>query len=108
MQKATSSKSILRILSLALVLLMSVGMLGVGVSAEPVSPLKGTSVTLGSELVVNFYAEVANTEGAAMTFCVNEDTKTLVVGLGNDMITPDALGPEVVSQLMVTNHIKTY
>jgi len=39
---------------------------------------------------------------------VTEDTKTLVVGLGNDMITPDALGPEVVSQLMVTNHIKTY
>lgn len=39
---------------------------------------------------------------------ISEDTKTLVVGLGNDMITPDALGPEVVSQLMVTNHIKTY
>lgn len=39
---------------------------------------------------------------------VTENTKTLVVGLGNDMITPDALGPKVVSQLMVTNHIKTY
>ena len=39
---------------------------------------------------------------------VTESTKTLVVGLGNDMITPDALGPKVVSQLMVTNHIKTY
>lgn len=39
---------------------------------------------------------------------IKNDTKTLVVGLGNDMITPDALGPEVVSRLMVTNHIKTY
>lgn len=39
---------------------------------------------------------------------LTETTKTLVVGLGNDMITPDALGPKVVSQLMVTNHIKTY
>ena len=39
---------------------------------------------------------------------VTENTKTLVVGLGNDMITPDALGPKVISQLMVTNHIKTY
>lgn len=39
---------------------------------------------------------------------ITEDTKTLVVGLGNDMITPDALGPKVISQLMVTNHIKTY
>ena len=79
MQKATSNKSILRILSLALVLLMSVSMLGVGVSAEPASPLKGTSVSLGSELVVNFYAEVTDTEGAAMTFCVKEDTKTVPV-----------------------------
>ena len=79
MQKATSHKSILRILSLALVLLMSVGMLGVGVSAEPANPLKGTSVSLGSELVVNFYAEVTDTEGAAMTFCVEEDTKTVSV-----------------------------
>lgn len=39
---------------------------------------------------------------------ITEHTKTLVVGLGNDMITPDALGPKVISQLMVTNHIKTY
>ena len=79
MQKATSNKSILRILSLALVLLLSVSMLGVWVSAESASPMKGTSVTLGSELVVNFYAEVANTEGAAMTFRVNGATQTVPV-----------------------------
>lgn len=79
MQKATSNKSILRILSLALVLLLSVSMLGVWVSAESASPLKGTSVTLGSELAVNFYAEVANTENAAMTFRVNGTTQTVPV-----------------------------
>ena len=79
MQKATSKKSILRIVSLALVLLLSVGMLGVGVSAETASPLKGTSVSLGSELVVNFYAEVTDTEGAAMTFGIGEGTKTVPV-----------------------------
>ena len=79
MQKATSNKSILRIFSLALVLLMSVGMLGVGVFAEPASPLKGTSVSLGSELVVNFYAEVTDTEGAVMTFSVNGATQTVPV-----------------------------
>ena len=79
MQQAKSIKSILRILSLALVLLMSVGILGVGVSAEPANPISGTSVTLGSELVVNFYAEVTDTEGAAMTFRVGEDTKTVSV-----------------------------
>lgn len=79
MQKATSKKSILRIVSLALVLLLSVGMLGVGVTAETASPLKGTSVSLGSELVVNFYAEVTDAEGAAMTFRVGKDTKSVPV-----------------------------
>lgn len=34
--------------------------------------------------------------------------KTLVVGLGNHRITPDALGPDVVKKLMVTGHIKEY
>lgn len=34
--------------------------------------------------------------------------KTLVVGLGNKQITPDALGPDVIKKLMVTGHIKEY
>lgn len=79
MQKATSKKSILRMLSLALVLLLSVGMLGVGASAETASPLKGTSVSLGSELAVNFYAEVTDTEAAVMSFSVNGATQTVPV-----------------------------
>ena len=103
MQKATSSKSILRILSLALVLLMSVGMLGVGVSAEPVSPLKGTSVTLGSELVVNFYAEITDTEGAEMTFCVDNDTKSVPVTqarhvAGNLYVFPCTIAPAQMTE----------
>lgn len=36
----------------------------------------------------------------------DKNTKTLVAGLGNRNITPDALGPEVISHLMVTNHMK--
>lgn len=79
MQKAKSNKRILRVLSLALVLLLSVSMLGVGVAADTASPLKGTSVTLGSELSVNFYAEVTDTEAAAMTFQVNGVTQTVPV-----------------------------
>ena len=35
-----------------------------------------------------------------------ESEKTLVVGLGNKQITPDALGPLVIEKLMVTGHIK--
>lgn len=34
--------------------------------------------------------------------------KTLVVGLGNKQITPDALGPDVIKKLMITGHIKEY
>ena len=34
--------------------------------------------------------------------------KTLVVGLGNRAITPDALGGEVVDKLLVTSHMKRY
>lgn len=31
--------------------------------------------------------------------------KVMVVGLGNSMVTPDALGPEAVSKIRVTNHL---
>ncbi len=37
---------------------------------------------------------------------IKSDSLTLVVGLGNRDITPDALGTSVVSKLLVTHHIK--
>lgn len=39
---------------------------------------------------------------------ITDSTKTLAVGLGNKLITPDALGPTAVSRLMITNHVKTH
>ena len=39
---------------------------------------------------------------------VEPDSLTLVVGLGNGKITPDALGTRVIDYLMVTHHIKRY
>lgn len=39
---------------------------------------------------------------------LKENSTTLVVGLGNWNITPDALGPQVVSKLMVTRHLLQY
>lgn len=39
---------------------------------------------------------------------LNEKTMTLVVGLGNWNVTPDALGPKVVSGMMVTRHLLEY
>ena len=38
---------------------------------------------------------------------INEDSLTLVAGLGNRDITPDALGTQVVSKLLVTHHMKS-
>ncbi|MFZ5352905.1 MAG: GPR endopeptidase [Bacillota bacterium] len=39
---------------------------------------------------------------------LNNQSVILVVGLGNWNVTPDALGPKVVSHLLVTRHIKEY
>lgn len=39
---------------------------------------------------------------------LKEESVILVVGLGNRQITPDALGSEAVSQLMVTHHMKKH
>jgi len=37
---------------------------------------------------------------------IKEDATCLVVGLGNEHITPDALGPLVLDNIMVTRHLK--
>lgn len=39
---------------------------------------------------------------------LSEKSTTLVVGLGNWNITPDALGPKVVSSMMITRHLLEY
>ena len=39
---------------------------------------------------------------------LGDRTMTLVVGLGNWNVTPDALGPKVVSSMMVTRHLLEY
>lgn len=39
---------------------------------------------------------------------IRDDSIVLVVGLGNDRVTPDALGPDTVKKIMVTHHIKQH
>src|SRR5699024_7326051 len=36
---------------------------------------------------------------------VSSDAKGLIVGLGNWDVTPDALGPKTVENILVTNHL---
>lgn len=43
--------------------------------------------------------------GKAASGRKTEDLKILVVGLGNQMVTPDALGPKVIQHLQVTRHL---
>lgn len=69
----------MRILPLLLSILLLAGMLSAGVAAEETGPFQGTSVTLGSNLLVNFYAEVTDTEGAEMTFLVNGSEQSVPV-----------------------------
>ena len=37
-----------------------------------------------------------------------KDKSILVVGLGNQYVTPDALGPKVISEIEITRHLKKY
>ncbi|MCX7746744.1 MAG: GPR endopeptidase [Clostridia bacterium] len=39
---------------------------------------------------------------------LNDKSITLVVGLGNWNVTPDALGPKVISSMMITRHLLEY
>ncbi|SDB97841.1 GPR endopeptidase Aspartic peptidase. MEROPS family A25 [Pelagirhabdus alkalitolerans] len=39
---------------------------------------------------------------------ISQDSQCLVVGLGNNYVTPDALGPSVISKLLITNHLFEY
>lgn len=52
--------------------------------------------------------EVSRTMAKELTDIIKleKDKTALVVGLGNWNVTPDALGPKVVSRLMVTRHLK--
>lgn len=39
---------------------------------------------------------------------INDDSTCLVIGLGNEKVAPDAVGPEVISKTIVTNHLYVY
>jgi spore protease len=58
----------------------------------------------------DIYEEASRTLAEELTRIagVEKDSTTLVVGLGNWNVTPDSLGPEVVSHLMVTRHVFEY
>ena len=69
---ATRKSLTWRVLAFLLSVLLMTGSLSVSAFAEETSPFQGTSVTLASNLIVNFYVEVQDTTGAQMTFLVKD------------------------------------
>jgi spore protease len=72
----------------------------------------GTYITIDMPEFTHYDAETMDEVSRAMAKSLSELVKldesmtALVVGLGNWNVTPDALGPKVVSKLMVTRHLK--
>ena len=72
----------------------------------------GRYVTLEMPESVNFDRNVADdvsrvfAKTLSSMISLDKSMTALVVGLGNWNITPDALGPKVISRLMITRHLK--
>lgn len=72
----------------------------------------GNYITLDIPAVTHYDSdsmdEVSEAMAKVLTPMINLDNSmtALVVGLGNSSITPDALGPKVISKLMITRHLK--
>ncbi|MEG2337953.1 MAG: GPR endopeptidase [Clostridium sp.] len=81
---------------------------------EALGKPKGTYITMEIPEVKHYDVDLhedltrALSEEILKVVKVKKDLKTLVVGLGNWHVTPDSLGPKVVSKLMVTRHLKEY
>ncbi len=85
-------------------------------ASKEVGKPKGTYITLESEFIrendTNKAQELSKELSCQLKFLINKyfDTipngeKILICGLGNRNITADALGPDCVGNIMVTNHI---
>ncbi|GAA0747402.1 GPR endopeptidase [Clostridium oceanicum] len=79
---------------------------------EAMKKPKGTYLTLDipefTPYDLNTMDEVSEVLGKTISSVINLDKSmtALIVGLGNWNVTPDALGPKVVSKVMVTRHLK--
>lgn len=70
---------------------------------------KGRYITISAEGLMydtSVYQSVMEMLAKSIKELAKDAEDVLVAGLGNRAITPDALGPEVVSRVFVTNHIK--
>ncbi|OPJ63835.1 GPR endopeptidase [Clostridium oryzae] len=75
---------------------------------------KGTYITIDMPDFTHYDGDTMDKVSKAMAQAMSnviriQDSMTaLVVGLGNSSVTPDALGPRVISKLMITRHLKEF
>lgn len=80
--------------------------------AEAMGKPVGTYITIDMPEYTHYDGELMDkvahilSESISEVMKVEKDGTVLVVGLGNSEVTPDALGPKVVSKLMITRHLK--
>ncbi|WP_010239553.1 GPR endopeptidase [Clostridium arbusti] len=73
---------------------------------------KGTYITIDMPRLIHYDADGMDdvsqvlSEELSSVIKLQDSMTALVVGLGNWNITPDALGPKVISKIMVTRHLK--
>lgn len=78
-------------------------------AGAPLGKLKGRYITLEGQALSRFsddYEGMAQELAAELQPLVPEEGCVLVAGLGNADITPDALGPRVVSRILATRHLR--
>ncbi len=73
----------------------------------------GTYITLESQSLkeneISSHEQIIKILSSSLISLLNlkENSNILVVGLGNQYVTPDALGPKVISKILVTRHISS-
>lgn len=74
----------------------------------------GTYITMEVPGIIHYDADLHDrlSKSLAKQLCrlinLNKNQTALIVGLGNWNVTPDSLGPKVMSKLMITRHLKKY
>lgn len=70
----------------------------------------GTYITLESSSLLSsdkdYHKDISNLLSKHLTSLLKDANNILVLGLGNQHVTPDALGPYVVDHLNITRHLK--
>lgn len=79
--------------------------------AEQMGRAVGNYVTVESELIkendIDAHEEIIKilSEKLIKLTNIDENSSILIIGLGNRFVTPDSLGPKVISKVLVTRHI---